>query len=133
MFDKLLLLVSDSSGCGRTAFFGTTAQALEFFQSLEYPCPTYLNPPDHFMRIISSQGIVDLSKKQAAQARAAAVQTAWAKQQPTIDAAALTATDAGAAERYDVSLARQFKTLLWRELLLHGKTILIYSSPSTQD
>ncbi|GLD98850.1 hypothetical protein PINS_up007568 [Pythium insidiosum] len=45
LFDKLYLL-SD----GATVFHGKAADSVEYFASLGYQCPAYLNPSDYFMR-----------------------------------------------------------------------------------
>ncbi|CAL1533116.1 unnamed protein product [Lymnaea stagnalis] len=44
MFDQILLMAE-----GRTAFMGTQQAAMEFFQKLDYPCPTNYNPADHYI------------------------------------------------------------------------------------
>ncbi|XP_059620007.1 protein white [Phlebotomus argentipes] len=48
MFDKLLLMAS-----GRVAFFGTPAQATQFFARIGRPCPTNYNPADHFIQVLA--------------------------------------------------------------------------------
>ena len=130
MFDKLLLLVSDANGCGRTAFFGTTVEALSFFENLQHPCPTFLNPPDHYMRIISSQGIVDAEQKQVAVARAALIYEAWDTQTPVpvLPAASAGATASSSKTSYDAGCGKQFSTLLWREMLLRSRSEQLFQA-----
>ncbi|KAF3441193.1 hypothetical protein FNV43_RR15105 [Rhamnella rubrinervis] len=48
-FDDLVLL----SG-GETVYFGEAKMAVKFFADAGFPCPTRKNPPDHFLRCISS-------------------------------------------------------------------------------
>ncbi|OQS04666.1 ATP-binding Cassette (ABC) Superfamily, partial [Thraustotheca clavata] len=48
LFDRLYLL-SD----GQPVYNGKASEAVEFFSSLGYKCPTYTNPTDYFMRQIS--------------------------------------------------------------------------------
>lgn len=50
MFDRLLLLAE-----GRTAYLGATAQALTFFQSMGFYCPSTYNPADYYIQLISVQ------------------------------------------------------------------------------
>ncbi|KAK7507421.1 hypothetical protein BaRGS_00001356 [Batillaria attramentaria] len=44
MFNEVLLLAE-----GRVAFMGSSAQAMEFFQRLNFTCPTNFNPADFFV------------------------------------------------------------------------------------
>ncbi|XP_055690663.1 protein white isoform X2 [Lutzomyia longipalpis] len=50
MFDKLLLMAN-----GRVAFYGTPAQASQFFMSVGRPCPPNYNPADHFIQVLAIQ------------------------------------------------------------------------------
>ncbi|KAH9119236.1 hypothetical protein LEN26_004365, partial [Aphanomyces euteiches] len=47
LFDQLYLL----SG-GQTVYFGKASEAVDYFGSLGYQCPSYMNPTDYFMRQI---------------------------------------------------------------------------------
>lgn len=50
MFDKLLLLVD-----GRVAYYGSAgAEAIEFFEKANMPCPPNFNPADHFIHQVSN-------------------------------------------------------------------------------
>eukprot|EP01114_Cavostelium_apophysatum_P016835 TRINITY_DN4868_c0_g1_i1.p1 TRINITY_DN4868_c0_g1~~TRINITY_DN4868_c0_g1_i1.p1 ORF type:complete len:808 (+),score=142.72 TRINITY_DN4868_c0_g1_i1:71-2425(+) len=49
--DQLLLLCKG----GKTAFRGTTEEALTYFNCLGYRCPGYMNPADHFIDVISGR------------------------------------------------------------------------------
>ncbi|XP_020625261.1 protein white-like [Orbicella faveolata] len=48
MFDSILLLAE-----GRTAYMGSTAEALLYFRSLGYPCPMNFNPADYFVHTLA--------------------------------------------------------------------------------
>ncbi|XP_067022118.1 protein white-like [Acropora muricata] len=48
MFDSILLLAE-----GRTAYMGTTTEALPYFQRLGYECPTNYNPADYFVQTLA--------------------------------------------------------------------------------
>ncbi|KAJ7294808.1 hypothetical protein O6H91_Y230400 [Diphasiastrum complanatum] len=49
LFDKLFLLAN-----GRTVYFGEARSAQEHFAKAGFPCPTFRNPSDHFLRATSS-------------------------------------------------------------------------------
>ncbi|KAM1396639.1 hypothetical protein ACFX2I_014310 [Malus domestica] len=49
LFNDLLLLAG-----GETVYFGEAKMAIKFFTDAGFPCPTQKNPPDHFLRCISS-------------------------------------------------------------------------------
>ncbi|KAK9056592.1 hypothetical protein SSX86_023954 [Deinandra increscens subsp. villosa] len=48
LFHNLCLLSS-----GRTVYFGKTSSANQFFSLNGFPCPTFQNPSDHFLRTIN--------------------------------------------------------------------------------
>lgn len=133
LFDKLLLIVSDKTGTGRTAFFGSSAEALTFFAQLEHPCPTYLNPPDHFMRCIGTQGITNMAKKDEAFTRVDAICSGWNKQAELLaieyGGGSLTPSSATAgSDAYDATFSKQFSTLLWRELILRSRSEQLFKA-----
>ncbi|CAG0919327.1 unnamed protein product [Notodromas monacha] len=47
-FEEIMLLAE-----GRVAFQGTSAQALDFFNGIGYPCPAKYNPADHYIAVLS--------------------------------------------------------------------------------
>ncbi|BBH07316.1 ABC-2 type transporter family protein [Prunus dulcis] len=49
LFNDLLLLAG-----GETVYFGEAKMAVQFFADAGFPCPTRKNPPDHFLRCVSS-------------------------------------------------------------------------------
>lgn len=49
LFDRLYLL----SG-GKTVFFGQASEAHQFFAEAGFPCPSFRNPSDHFLRCTNS-------------------------------------------------------------------------------
>nr|GEZ08264.1 ABC transporter G family member 11-like [Tanacetum cinerariifolium] len=57
LFHNLCLLSS-----GRTVFFGRTSSANEFFSTNGFPCPSFQNPPDHFLRTINKDFDEDIEQ-----------------------------------------------------------------------
>ena len=47
-FDKLLLLAE-----GQIAYHGKASDAINFFSSINYPCPENYNPADHFIQTLA--------------------------------------------------------------------------------
>jgi len=127
MFDKLLVIVSDKSSTGRTAFFGSPDDALKHFEGLGHPCPTYLNPPDHFMRCIGTQGITDSAKKVEAFSRVDTICAEWGKRVAAPDSSPSGNTAVGSTS-YDASWGDQFKTLVWRELILRSRSEQLFKA-----
>jgi ATP-binding cassette, subfamily G (WHITE), eye pigment precursor transporter len=48
LFDRLFLLVN-----GRTVFHGRADASLDYFASVGWPCPAFINPTDHFMTVLA--------------------------------------------------------------------------------
>lgn len=48
LFDKLLLITG-----GHCAYFGSTVDAMSWFDEVGYACPTFINPADFFIDLIS--------------------------------------------------------------------------------
>lgn len=57
LFDKLLLL-----GHGKTLFFGEREKALTYFEKLGQACPPYANPADHFLKLVNSDFMRDMTE-----------------------------------------------------------------------
>ncbi|CAB5150118.1 P-loop containing nucleoside triphosphate hydrolase protein [Rhizophagus irregularis] len=57
LFDKLLLL-----GHGKTLYFGERDNALTYFEKLGFPCPPYNNPADHYLRLVNSDFMNDITE-----------------------------------------------------------------------
>jgi ABC-type multidrug transport system ATPase subunit len=57
LFDKLLLL-----GHGKTLYFGELEKALNYFERLGYACPPYNNPADHFLKLVNSDFMKDITE-----------------------------------------------------------------------
>lgn len=51
-FDKLMLLAQ-----GKTIYFNEANKAVEYFASIDRPCPQLSNPADHFMSIMSKESL----------------------------------------------------------------------------
>lgn len=60
LFDRLILLHS-----GRILYQGLPSDAIQFFQLCGHPCPSYTNPPDFFMDVITDTEIPDLSTEES--------------------------------------------------------------------
>jgi ABC-type multidrug transport system ATPase subunit len=58
LFTKVCLLSK-----GRVIYFGDTANTIEYFNSLGYPCPAYSNPADFFLSLINQdfEGHADIA------------------------------------------------------------------------
>lgn len=50
-FDDLLLLHG-----GQTSYFGPWQTSMAYFDSVNYPCPMYTNPSDHYLQIMKESG-----------------------------------------------------------------------------
>ncbi|KAH9098172.1 hypothetical protein LEN26_016640 [Aphanomyces euteiches] len=48
LFDSLYLLSN-----GRTVYYGKASDSVDYFASIGYQCPTYMNPTDYFMKQIT--------------------------------------------------------------------------------
>lgn len=57
LFDKLCLL-----GLGKTMYFGAREEATTYFEQLGHPCARFSNPADHFLRLINSDFMKDMSE-----------------------------------------------------------------------
>ncbi|GBC04923.1 hypothetical protein RclHR1_05950007 [Rhizophagus clarus] len=57
LIDKLLLL-----GHGKTLYFGERERALTYFDGLGFACPPYNNPADHFLKLVNSDFMNDITQ-----------------------------------------------------------------------
>nr|CAG8470958.1 13616_t:CDS:2 [Entrophospora candida] len=57
LFDKLCLL-----GLGKTLYFGKRDEATTYFEGLGHPCPRFANPADHFLRLVNSDFMKDVTE-----------------------------------------------------------------------
>ena len=57
LFDKLLLLAK-----GKMVYHGDASKSIDYFSSLGYPCPTYSNPSDYFMKILQTHDDKDIER-----------------------------------------------------------------------
>ncbi|KAJ0403306.1 hypothetical protein P43SY_009340 [Pythium insidiosum] len=76
LFDKLYLL-SD----GATVFHGKAADSVEYFASLGYQCPAYLNPSDYFMRQLV---VMDKATDESGVQRIEKLKSEWRKRESDI-------------------------------------------------
>jgi ABC-type multidrug transport system ATPase subunit len=71
LFDRLLLL-SD----GRLMYFGPASKAMEYFSNLGYVCPSWFNPADYFLDILSIE-IKDAEMERESRERIELFTTSW--------------------------------------------------------
>ncbi|EQC34343.1 hypothetical protein SDRG_08115 [Saprolegnia diclina VS20] len=108
LFDKLYLL-SD----GETVYNGKASDAVSYFASHGYPCPSYMNPTDYFMKQI-------VALEPEAKARVQSLVKAWKLQSAGTKSdldGMLEATDDGATyEATHLGLAGQLRVLCKRNV-----------------
>lgn len=126
MFHSILLLAE-----GRTAYMGSTADAIQYFDSLGYPCPINFNPADHFVHTLAivpgdeqncQQRVQDICDAYSAKE---ASQTAEAEEPERQDSF----KDEDVAVRrspYKVSWIKQFRSVFWRSWLTFNRDVVIF-------
>ena len=136
LFDDLCLLHD-----GRTAFFGRAADApLEHFARQGYECPMDCNPPDHFMRLLGTEGgTADEGVKAANRARTAQLCDAWDETGVLLSVEEGSPSGGAGAQggdgpilrsdsNYDASFCVQFTSLLKRELTTRKRSKLMFKA-----
>ncbi|OQS03596.1 ATP-binding Cassette (ABC) Superfamily [Thraustotheca clavata] len=109
LFDRLYLLSN-----GRTVYNGKASDSVQYFASIGYQCPTYMNPTDYFMRQII---ILDLDSPDAQ--RVAKIADAWTEYSKTQNNSASSVNNA-AIESYRetrMGLCGQIRVLCKRNVL----------------
>ncbi|XP_020625255.1 protein white-like [Orbicella faveolata] len=124
MFDSILLLAE-----GRTAYMGSRSDAIQYFDSLGYPCPDNFNPADHFVHTLA---IVPGNEEDCRQ-RVQNICDVYSAHESEV-------TESGAKERqdsfkddanalyrspYKASWCRQFRSVLWRSWLTNNRDVVI--------
>ncbi|XP_078376593.1 protein white-like [Oculina patagonica] len=124
MFDSILLLAE-----GRTAYMGSRADAIQYFDSLGYPCPVNYNPADHFVHTLAIvpgneencrkrvQDICDVYS--AHEAEVTEPETRERQDSFKDDVHALSRSP------YKASWCRQFRSVLWRSWLTNKRDVVI--------
>eukprot|EP00644_Phytophthora_capsici_P001152 jgi/Phyca11/576285/estExt2_Genewise1.C_PHYCAscaffold_860075 len=114
-FDQLYLL-SD----GSCVYDGPASEAVEYFDSLGFPCPEFVSPTDHFMRQLV---VVDKALDEAGVARVERLKSMWvtrkqsgvltrSKKDPIINIQDLNANRLGVVRQLQVVLSRTILSLL---------------------
>lgn len=110
LFDRLLLLSE-----GRTAFLGTTKQAISFFNKVDYPCPVNYNPADHYVHTLA----IIPGNEEECKAKAMAICDAFAEQSERKES--ITPSTSGqdndevyTKQSYKVGFGKQLTSVLWR-------------------
>ncbi|RMX61223.1 hypothetical protein pdam_00023788 [Pocillopora damicornis] len=123
MFNSILLLAE-----GRTAYLGPRADAIQYFDSLGYPCPVNFNPADHFIRTLAIvpgdeencrkrvQDICDVYSAREAEFSKPETQ----ERQDSFR------EDANSRSPYKASWCRQFRSVFWRSWLTNKRDVLIF-------
>ena len=121
LFDKILLLAH-----GRTIFFGPVQVALDYFQSIGFECPRYVNPADFFMDTISLD-LTDELTREKSQEKIDRLKNAWkivesqekarrlAINRPSLIDVAEMAYVQGAIQEQHKDFIRQNRKSLWQE------------------
>ncbi|XP_078378564.1 protein white-like isoform X2 [Oculina patagonica] len=127
MFDSILLLAE-----GRTAYMGSTAEAITYFESLGYPCPVNFNPADYFVHTLAIvpgeeerckdrvKEICDAYRERAAEE---------AKEEHGYNREdSFKADDVYFEKRspYKASWCRQLGAVLWRSWITNNRDIIIF-------
>lgn len=123
MFNSILLLAE-----GRTAYLGPRVDAIQYFDSLGYPCPVNFNPADHFIRTLAIvpgdeencrkrvQDICDVYSAREAE---------FSKPE-TQERQDFFREDANSRSPYKASWCRQFRSVFWRSWLTNKRDVLIF-------
>lgn len=126
MFDSILLLAE-----GRTAYMGSTAEALSYFRSLGYPCPVNFNPADYFVHTLAIvpgdeenckdrvKEICDVYSERAAEE---------AKEEDGYNRQDSFKADVFFEKRspYKASWCRQLGAVLWRSWITNNRDVIIF-------
>ena len=122
MFDRVLLMAE-----GRVAFLGDIAEAMQFFQNIEHPCPRNFNPADHYIQVLAvTPGQEEQCREQVGLICDNFAQSEWGQKVASEVSYQLehVAEDTqkelfGAVRKspYKASWLEQFRALLWRSFL----------------
>ncbi|XP_030849345.1 protein white-like [Strongylocentrotus purpuratus] len=115
MFDRILLIAE-----GRTAFIGTTKEAIDFFSNLGYVCPKNYNPADFFIQTLAIVPGEEDHCKEKVEAITEAYDVSEnskkirVKIPPTMSHALQALDDEGENSPYKASWWQQFRACSWR-------------------
>lgn len=113
LFDRLLLLAE-----GRTAFLGSTADAITFFNRIGFPCPSNHNPADHYIHTLA----IVPNKEKECKEKANMICDAFATESGSgivlKDDDQVPNTDTVPSRpKFKVGIFGQFRAVLWRSWL----------------
>jgi len=127
MFDSILLLAE-----GRTAYMGYTADAIQYFDSLGYPCPVNFNPADYFVHTLAIKpGDEENCRKRVKEmCDAYSAHQARETEPETTEKQDSFEDDADAMRRspYKASWCQQFRSLFWRSWLTNNRDSIVFKS-----
>ncbi|KAJ7318627.1 ATPase [Desmophyllum pertusum] len=126
MFDSILLLAE-----GRTAYMGSTAEAISYFNGLGYPCPMNYNPADYFVHTLA----IVPGDEERCKDRVKAICDAYGEREAEIakEENGYNRQDSFKADvyfkkrsPYKASWCRQFGAVLWRSWITNNRDIIIF-------
>jgi len=123
LFDRLILLSS-----GKTAYSGPAKKAVEYFASLGYPCPTYSNPSDFYMKILKIRDETD-------QERVDKITQEWVvRGHETMQTLSTNNYDSSESSKILEEVEKPLKTPMWTKevgLLCYRAIVDTYRNPIT--
>jgi len=125
MFDSILLLAE-----GRTAYMGSTADVIPYFDSLGYPCPVNFNPADHFVHTLAivpgdeencHKRVQDICDVYSAH------ETTETEPERTERQDSFKNDDYAVRQSpYKASWCQQFRSVFWRSWLTNNRDVVIF-------
>jgi len=121
-----LMMLAD----GRVAYHGEAAAAMDYFNKLGHPCPADMNPPEHFMRLVSHHLGADLVQRRESERRVSEITQSHSR----LSEASASPMSAGRTststqlQTYHTSTTRQIMVLYRRETLLRRRSKLLFKA-----
>ncbi|CAH3167368.1 unnamed protein product [Pocillopora meandrina] len=123
MFDSILLLAE-----GRTAYMGSRADVIQYFEGLGYPCPINFNPADHFIHTLA----IVPGDEENCLTRVKVICDAYRENNTdSISSESLGKQDSFKDEvytrsPYKASWCQQFRSVFWRSWLTNNRDVMIF-------
>nr|XP_058944927.1 protein white-like [Pocillopora verrucosa] len=123
MFDSILLLAE-----GRTAYMGSRADVIQYFEDLGYPCPINFNPADHFIHTLA----IVPGDEENCLTRVKEICDAYRENNTeSISSESLGKQDSFKDEvyrrsPYKASWCQQFRSVFWRSWLTNNRDVMIF-------
>ncbi|KAL9966625.1 hypothetical protein ACROYT_G024728 [Oculina patagonica] len=123
MFDSILLLAE-----GRTAYMGTRADPIQYFDGLGYPCPINFNPADHFVHTLAIvPGDEENCRKRVQDiCDVYSANEAEVTEPETAERRDSFKDDVYTRSPYKVSWCKQFRSVFWRSWLTFNRDVVIF-------